>query len=191
MNEKWVKLKKRIKAKYKGLKEYFLDRVKGYDTAPKFFDRYGKKLGLEPREMLSMGVTLLTRKSEKWIEKRVFDRRQGTTTTVVAMAFYEVAIRRKQVGVIVYNDTARRYMQFVLNKLPGLDRDGVPLSKRLQIFTISDMEREYLRGHQFDLILFDRSQKDKKWFDALKKVKDALESERVGRVIEFNQSLAN
>lgn len=191
MNEKWVKLKKQIKAKYKGLKEYFLDRVKGYDTAPKFFDRYGKKLGLEPREMLGLGLKLLERKNEEWIEKHVYDRRQGLTTTVVAMAFYEVAIRRKKVGVVVHNDMSRRYLEMALNKLPTIDRDGVPLAKRLQVFTISDLNRESLRGKYFDLILFDRTGKDKKWFDALGVVMQRVVDRQVVRVIEFNQSLAN
>lgn len=178
-----------LKRKYKGLKDYFLDRLKGYDTAPRFYKRYGARLGLDPHELLMRALEYLeAKKEEVWYTHRIFDRRQGASTTIGFMSYYVAAVRGKSVLLVVRDDITRRAMSREVLKYPGLDKLGKTYTHRLKIMTTYEVKRGKARGMRFDLCLIDRVSKDKTWHEALEVLRKEMFSGSIKRVIEFDQS---
>lgn len=191
MKNQMISVKEFLKRKYKGLKDYFLDRMKGYDTAPRFYKKYGAKLGLDPQELLMRALEDIEEKKEHlWHTHRIFDRRQGATMAIAFIGYYLAAIRKKDVLIIVKDENARKFMTKSVLKFPIFDKEGKTFSNRLRLMTVSDVNAMKLRGSKTDVCLIDRVGKEKVWFEAMDKIKEDMLSSRVKRVIEFNQSLA-
>lgn len=191
MKNQMISVKEFLKRKYKGLKDYFLDRMKGYDTAPRFFKRYGANLGLDPQELLMRALEDIEEKKEHlWHTHRIFDRRQGATMAIAFIGYYLAAIRKKEVLIVVNDEIARKFMKKSVLKFPIFDKEGDTFSNRLRLMTVSEVNGLKLRGSNTDVCLIDRAGKEKGWFEALDHIKADMLSSRVKRVIEFNQSLA-
>lgn len=181
-------MKKKLMERFKGLKEYFLDRLKGYDTAPRFYKKYGAALGLKPMELLMRSLDGLDKDESVWTTQRVFGRCQGATTTVGFISYYMAAFKNKNVLIVV--DDSRQYenMLNVMKRYPGFDKHGERLEARIKVKTRQDVKSGRARGESFDLVLVDRTGRDDVWIDVLKMMKEQVKVGVIGRGLELNQS---
>lgn len=179
-------LKERLKRRYGGLKEYFLDWYHGTDKMSRWLDRYGKELEVlrTPKmELIVHDVDHVT----GWDYKNVRGRRTGVTTALSLGAYFEAKVRGKQVLVLVGTESEKanfeRHLNLFNKKLDGVLK-RYKAEGAIRIETVSRMKEQ--RGIRFDTAMIDRHRGNSQWFEVMDFLRDISAGRPDARVIEWN-----
>lgn len=181
-------LKNRLKRRYRGLKEFFLDWYHGTDKMSRWYDRYWKEKDILLTPKMQMIIEDVD-KATGWEYKTVTDRRTGMTTALSLGAYFESKVRGKEVLVLVANELQQtsyeRHFEFfdrIMDKTMKCKRKN----GGVRIETIARASTNVLRGTYFETAFIDRHKGSSKWYDAMQNLREIASSRDNVRVIEWN-----